>query len=48
MNGLRKPFRKKLDPKNWKNNKNQSQIAAYEQNSSSEKANFCSITVFSL
>ena len=53
MNGLQKPFRKKSDPKNWKtakskNSKNQSEIADYEQKITSEKANFCSKTVFSL
>ena len=31
MNGLEKPFRKKSDPKNRKNSKNQSKIAACEQ-----------------
>ena len=31
-----------------KNSKNQSEIAACEQKTSSEKANFCSNTVFSL
>ena len=48
MNGLGKPFRKKSDPKNWKNCKNQSEIAAYEQKTNSGKANFCSNTVLSL
>ena len=48
MNGLRKPFRKKSDSKNKKNSKNQSEIAACEQKTTSEKANFCSNTVFSL
>ena len=48
MNGLEKPFRKKSDPKNRKNSKNQSEIAACEQKTASEKANFCSNTVFSL
>ena len=49
MNGLEKPFRKKSVPKNWKKNcKNQSEIAACEQQKTSEKANFCSNTVFSL
>ena len=47
MNGLEKPFRKKSDPKNRKNRKNQSEIAACEQKTTSEKANFCSNTVFS-
>ena len=31
VNGLGKRFRKKSDPKNWKNSKNQSEIAACEQ-----------------
>ena len=48
MNGLGKPFRKKSDPKNRKNCKNQSAIAAWEQKTTSEKANFCSNTVLSL
>ena len=48
MNGLGKPFRKKSDPKNRKNCKNQSEIAACEQKTTSEKANFCSNPVFSL
>ena len=48
MNGLGKPFRKKSDPKNRKHCKNQSEIAACEQKFTSEKANFCSNTVFSL
>ena len=48
LNGLGKPFRKKSDPKNRKNSKIQSEIAACEQKITSEKANFCSITVFSL
>ena len=39
---------KKSDPKNRKNSKNQSEIAACEQKTTSEKANFCSNTVFSL
>ena len=34
MNGLGKPFRKKSDPKNRKNSKNQSEIAACEQKNS--------------
>ena len=45
MNGLKKPFRKKSDKKN---SKNQSQIASCEPKTTSEKANFCSTTVFSL
>ena len=48
MNGLGKLFRKKSDPKNRKNSKNESEIAACEQKTTSEKANFCSNTVFSL
>ena len=48
MNGLRKPFGKKSDPKNRKKVKNQTEIAACEQKSTSEKANFCSNAVFSL
>ena len=39
---------KNSDPKNWKNCKNQSEIAACEQKTTSEKAEFCSNTVFSL
>ena len=39
---------KKSDPKNRKNSKNQSEIAACEQKITSEKANFCSNTVLSL
>ena len=39
----------KTDPKiEKKNNKNQNEIAASEQKTASEKANFCSNTVFSL
>ena len=48
MNGLEKPFRKKSDPKNRKNSKNQSEIAACEQKTTTDKANFCSNTIFSL
>ena len=48
MNGLEKPFRKKSDPKNRKNSKNQSEIAACEQKTTTDKANFCSNTVLSL
>ena len=47
MKRLEKPI-KQSDPKNWKNSKNQSEIAACEQKTTSEKANFCSNTVFSL
>ena len=36
MIGLRKPFRKKSDPKNRKNSKNQSEIAACEQKTTSQ------------
>ena len=37
------------DPKNRKNSKNQSEIAACEQKTTTEKPNFCcSITIFSL
>ena len=39
---------KKTDPENRKNSKNQSEIAACEQKTTSEKANLCSNTVFSL
>ena len=49
MTGLGKPFRKKSDPKNRKkNSKNQIEIAACDQKTISEKANFCSNAVFSL
>ena len=48
MNGLEKPFRKKSDPKNRKKSKNRSEISACEQKTTSEKANFCSNTIFSL
>ena len=48
MNGLGKPFRKKRSEKSKKNSKNQSEIAACEQKTTSEKANFCSNTLFSL
>ena len=48
VNGLGKPFRKKSDPKNRKNSKNQSESAACEQKTTTEKPNFCSNTVFSL
>ena len=46
MNGLGKAFRKKSEPKNRNNSENQSEIAACEQETTSEKANFCSNTVF--
>ena len=39
---------KKSNPKNRENRENQSEIAACEQKTTSEKANFCSNTVFSL
>ena len=48
MNGLGKPFRKKSDPKNRKNSKNQSELAACENKTSSEKAKFSSNTILSL
>ena len=48
LNGLEKPFRKKSDPKNRKNSKNQSEIAACEQKTTTDKANFCSNAVFLL
>ena len=36
MNGYEKPFRKKSDRKNWKNSKDQSEIATCEQKPTSE------------
>ena len=48
MNGLGKPLREKCNPKNRKNSKKQSEIAACEQKTTTEKPNFCSNTVFSL
>ena len=48
VHGLGKTFRKKSDPKNRKNRKNQSEIAACEQKITTEEPNFCSNTVFSL
>ena len=49
MNGLGKLIRKKSDPKIEKKTvKNQSEIAACEQKTTTEKANFCSNNVFSL
>ena len=48
MNGLRKPFRKNPIRKFKKKTENQSEIAACEQKTTSEKANFCSNTAFSL
>ena len=47
INGLEKPL-KKIRSKNSKSSKNQSEIAACEQKTTSEKANFCSNIVFSL
>ena len=47
MNGVEKPFRKQSNRKNKKQQKS-SEIAACEQNTTSEKADFCSNTVFSL
>ena len=47
MIGSGKPFRK-IRSKNRKNSKNRSEIAACEQKTTSEKANICSNTVFSL
>ena len=41
-------FEKKSDPKNRKNSKNQSEIAACEQKTTTEKPNFCSNTIFAL
>ena len=43
-----KHLEKNCNPKNRKNSKNQSEIGACEQKITSEKANFCSSTVFSL
>ena len=48
MNGLEKPFTKKSNPKNRKNSKNQRALTACEQKTTTDKANFCSNTVFSL
>ena len=48
VNGSEKQVRKKSDPKNRKNSKNRSEIAACEQKTTTEKPNFCSNTVFSL
>ena len=48
MNGLGKPYRKKCDPKNRKSNKNQKEVSACKQKTTTEKANFCSYTLFSL
>ena len=43
-----KHFEIKFNRKNRKNSQNQSEIAACEPKTTSEKANFCSNTVFSL
>ena len=48
MNGLEKPFRKKIGSKTSKKSKNQCQNAVCEQKPNSEKANFGSNTIFSL
>ena len=48
LNGLENHLEKKSDPKNRKNSKNQSEIAACEQKTTTEKPNFCSNTIFSL
>ena len=48
MNGLGKPFRNKIQSKKSKNSKNQNAIAACEQKTTSEKANFCSNSGLSL
>ena len=48
MNGLEKSFRKNPIQKIEKNSKNQSEIAACEQKITTDKANFCSNTIFSL
>ena len=48
IHGLEKPFRKIFDPKNRKNSKNQSEIAACEQKTTTDIAKFRSSTVFSL
>ena len=41
-------LQKKSDPKNRKTVRNQSEIAACEQKTTTEKANFCSNTVLSV
>ena len=43
-----KAIKKKIRSQNWKNSKKQSEIAACEQKTTTQKANFCSNTVFSL
>ena len=48
MNGLGKPFKKIRAKKLKKKHANQGEIAACEQKTTSEKANFCSNIVFSL
>ena len=49
MNGLGKPFRKKItSKKSKKTSKNQSEITACEQKITSEKTNFCSNTILLL
>ena len=45
---IAKTIQKKSDPKNWKNSKNESEIAACERKTTSEKAIFYSNPVFSL
>ena len=48
MSELGEALRKKSGQKNRKNSKNPSEIAACEQKTTSEKANFCSNTIFTL
>ena len=48
VNDRENHLEKKSDPKNRKNSKNQREIAACEQKTTTEKPNFCSNTVFSL
>ena len=48
MNGLEKPFRKKSDPKNRKTVKIKVKLPHVNKKTTSEKANFCANTVFSL
>ena len=48
MSDLGKPFKKSDPKKSKKQLKNQSEIVACEQQTTTEKANFCSNTVFSL
>ena len=45
---IAKTISKKSDPKNRKNSKNQSENAACEQKTTTEKPNFCSNTIFAL